>query len=61
MRDAITTALDVLGLLLVAAGLVFFLWPFIGGGALACAGALLVAASAQAARPVRVSRKREAQ
>lgn len=45
-RDQITTALDVLGLLLVAAGLAFWLWPRIGGSALAAAGGLVLVVSA---------------
>lgn len=58
MRDIITTGLDVLGLLLVAAGVVFFLWPYVGGGALAIAGGLIITASALADRPRR-ARKRK--
>lgn len=46
MREAVTTALDVLGLLLVAAGLALFLWPIMGGAALAWSGVLIMAASA---------------
>lgn len=52
MRDPITTALDVLGLLLVAAGVVFFLWPSMGGGSLAVGGGLILLASVLAASPL---------
>lgn len=45
MREAMTSALDVLGLLLVAAGLAAFLWVWIGAAALAPAGFLILAAS----------------
>lgn len=45
MRDIITTALDVLGLLLVAAAVVFVLWPLIGGVSLGAAGVIILAAS----------------
>lgn len=58
MRDAMTTALDVLGLLLVAAGLAFFLWPHLGGAALAISGALILAGSAMADRPMRTPSRR---
>lgn len=57
MHGWVTTALDVLGLLLVAAGLVFFLWPWIGGGALAAGGGLVLAASALSDTPLRVRRR----
>lgn len=57
MRELLTTALDIIGLLLVAAGLAFFLWPEIGGAALACSGALIMAGSALSDRPVRVPRR----
>lgn len=58
MREAMTTALDVLGLLLVAAGLAFWLWPTIGGGALAISGALLMIGSILSDRPIRIPRPR---
>ena len=45
MREAMTTALDVLGLLLVAAGLAAFLWVWMGAASLAPAGFLILAAS----------------
>jgi hypothetical protein len=53
MREHITTALDVLGLLLVAAGLAFYLWPYLGGAALAVSGALILIGSALAVPVVR--------
>ena len=57
-RETVTTALDVVGLLLVAAGLAFFLWPIIGGAALACAGGLLLVGSALAVdRPTKPARR----
>lgn len=46
----VTTALDVLGLLLVAAGAAAALWVFIGPAALALAGAVVMVGSAVAAR-----------
>lgn len=59
-RETLTTALDVIGLLLVAVGLAFFLWPFIGGAALACSGGLVLVGSALAVdRPMK-TRAREA-
>jgi drug/metabolite transporter (DMT)-like permease len=58
MRETITTALDVLGLLLVTAGLVFFLWPQIGGGSLAIGGAVILFASALSDRPAPGRRRR---
>lgn len=63
MRDAIATALDVLGLLLVSIGLAFFLWPYMGGGALLVSGGLIMGASALADRPPtrRRRNRREAQ
>lgn len=60
MRETITTALDVLGLLLVAAGLVFFLWPELGGASLGIAGALILVASALSDRPIRAHGRRRA-
>lgn len=56
MRDVVTTLLDALGLLLVAAGFGGALWPFLGAAALAVAGLMVLAGSALAARvsvPVR--------
>lgn len=45
MREAMTTALDALGLLLIAAGLAAFLWQWIGPVALGPAGALILGVS----------------
>lgn len=53
MRDVMTTALDVLGVLLVAAGLAAFLWVWIGAAALAPAGFLILAVSHFVSRPER--------
>lgn len=50
MRDLITSVLDLLGLLLLAAGAVAGLWPLIGGSALAVGGAVLLVGSQAAAR-----------
>lgn len=52
----VTTALDVLGLLLVAAGACAALWTLIGPAALALAGAVVLLGSALAARPVKPSK-----
>lgn len=46
----LTTWLDLLGLLLVVAGVGLGLWPVIGGFALACAGAAAIGGSYAAAR-----------
>lgn len=51
MRErTVTTALDVLGLLLIAAGVAAAAWQWIGAGALAPAGAILSGVSYLAAR-----------
>lgn len=47
-RVPITTLLDVLALLLVAAGVALALWPISGGLALVVAGALVAVGSALA-------------
>lgn len=60
MHEAMTTVLDVLGLLLVAVGLTFFLWPMIGGAALAASGGLILIGSALSDRPLRIRRSRAA-
>lgn len=60
MRDAMILALDVLGLLLVAAGLAAFLWTWIGASAMAPSGFLLLAASYYADRPLSAMRKHRA-
>lgn len=62
-REVLTTALDVVGLILVAVGLAFFLWPYIGGAALICSGGLILVGSALAVdrpAPRRFRRAREA-
>lgn len=45
-----TTLLDVLGLLLVAAGAYFLVEPYVGRGGIALAGAVVLAGSAFASR-----------
>lgn len=50
MRELVTTLLDVLGLLLVAAGVCAALLPWIGWAALVPAGALVLAGSWAAER-----------
>jgi hypothetical protein len=50
MRDSITTGLDVVGLLLVAAGVGASLWQVAGPVALVASGGLLLAGSWLAAR-----------
>lgn len=45
MSDAVTTLLDAIGLLLVAAGVTFGLWEYIGGWAPAVGGAVVLAGS----------------
>lgn len=49
MRELVTTVLDVLGLLLMAAGLAGFLWPLIGPLAFICAGGFILLVSYGAA------------
>jgi hypothetical protein len=46
MRDLLTTALDVLGLLLLAAGIAALVYPFVGWAALAVAGVVVLSGSA---------------
>lgn len=48
MRETATTVLDVIGVLLLAAGLAGFLWQWIGFTALAAAGVLILVASSLA-------------
>ena len=50
MRDVLTTALDALGLLLVAAGLAALAYQWIGLASLGVAGAVVLAGSAVASR-----------
>lgn len=51
MTALVTTLLDVLGLLLLAAGAAALLWPLIGAGSLLAAGVVVLAGSALADRP----------
>lgn len=51
MRGYLTTALDVLGLLLFAAGMAALTYRWIGWTCLAVAGVLVLSGSALAARP----------
>lgn len=53
MREVLTTTLDALGLLLLAAGLGAFVYQWIGWSALAVAGIVVLAGSAVASRPPR--------
>lgn len=53
VRELVTTLLDVLGLLLVAAGAAAALLPLLGWGALGVAGAVVLAGSWWAARAAR--------
>lgn len=46
MRDAVTTLLDTLGLLLIAAAAALGLWPVIGAASLALAGVVILVGSA---------------
>jgi len=48
MREVLTSALDALGLLLVAAGLAAAVFPWAGWAALAVAGAVVLGGSAVA-------------
>lgn len=50
MREFVTTLLDTLGLLLLAAGVAGGLWPWIGAWALSIGGAVVLAGSWFAAR-----------
>lgn len=50
MERVVTTLLDVLGLLLVAAGAFYLAEPFMGRGALMVGGLVVLAGSALAAR-----------
>lgn len=50
LRRSVTTALDVLALLLVAAGFALALWPLVGGLALVVAG-LTIALGSMYAEP----------
>jgi hypothetical protein len=57
VRELITDLLDVLGLLLVAAGATAYAYRFIGWPALAVAGAVVLAGSAFAAWQARPARR----
>lgn len=50
MRSVVTTVLDALALLLIAAGAAWGLAPWIGGFALAVAGGIVLAGSLLAAK-----------
>lgn len=56
MREIVTTALDTLGLLLIAAGAGFAAARFIGFAALAVAGVVMLGGSALASRLGRTER-----
>lgn len=53
MREQLTTWLDVLGLVLIAAGMAAGLYPVFGWASLAAAGGFIIGASALASRPPR--------
>lgn len=53
MRDHLTTWLDVLGVLLITAGIAAGLQPVLGWSSLAAAGGFVIGASALASRPAR--------
>lgn len=53
MRELVTTLLDVLGLLLLAAGAAAGLYPLIGWTALTASGLVVITGSALAAKPRR--------
>lgn len=53
MREVLTTVLDALGLLLIAAGLAALTYRWIGWTCLATAGVVILGASLYAARPPR--------
>lgn len=50
MRELVTTLLDMLGLLLVAAGIAAGLWPLAGGWGLCPAGVVIIGGSWLASR-----------
>lgn len=58
MRELVTTLLDVLGLLLVAAGAAAALLPLVGWAGLAAAGIVVLAGSWWAARQSRPAGER---
>ncbi|WP_405549700.1 hypothetical protein [Streptomyces microflavus] len=59
MREQMTTWLDMLGLVLIAAGAAAGLHPLIGWASLAVAGAIVLAGSAYAVRQTAAARKSE--
>lgn len=50
MRELVTTLLDTVGLLLIAAGITAGLWTLVGGWGLCPAGAVIIAGSWLASR-----------
>lgn len=54
MREVTTTALDILGLLLIVAGLVGFIWQWVGPAAFVPGGFVVLVASHWVSRPERV-------
>lgn len=59
MHQLVTTALDVIGLLVLAAGIVALLLPWIGWSALAAGGLVVLAGSQLAARLATPTPKRQ--
>ncbi|WP_274031483.1 hypothetical protein [Streptomyces sp. MMBL 11-1] len=57
MREQMTTWLDMLGLVLIAAGVAAGLHPLIGWASLAAGGAVVLAGSAYAVRQTTAARK----
>lgn len=51
VRDAVSTALDVVGLLAVAAGVTAGAWPYVGGWSIAAGGLVVLAMSFVWGRP----------
>jgi len=60
MREVLTSALDALGLLLVAAGLAALVFPWAGWAALAVAGVVVLTGSAVASWQSRPPKQPEA-
>lgn len=58
MREVLTTILDALGLLLLAAGLGALAYQWIGWSALAVAGVVVLCGSAVASRPPKQSERK---
>jgi hypothetical protein len=59
VREVVTTALDTLGLLLLAAGATGAAWRLIGPAALAAGGVVVLAGSWWFAKPPRPKRRRK--